>query len=126
LIDEYTNEKQPSDGEVYRRIRQYQHEHNARFQKRWWSRLSENKAKRLRQLTSPDHVDLCSAFDALLAIPGLWNGMRLGSLNRILALKCDEVCSFSCTIFTVLLLTDTGDCPISNACEELLVNSDES
>ncbi|KAF5857599.1 hypothetical protein ETB97_005528 [Aspergillus alliaceus] len=83
LVDEYANEKQPSDGEVYRKICQYQHEHNARFQKRWWSRLSENKAKRLRQLTSSkDNVDLCAAFDALLAIPGLWNGMSLGFLNK--------------------------------------------
>ncbi|ODM24144.1 hypothetical protein SI65_01734 [Aspergillus cristatus] len=94
LVDEYANEKQPSDGEVYRKIRQYQHEHNAHFQKRWWSRLSDNKAKRLRQLiSSPDNVDLCAAFDRLLAIPGLWNGMSLGSLNKVMAMKCDEVCS---------------------------------
>lgn len=97
---------------MYRRIRQYQHEHNARFQKRWWSRLSENKAKRLRQLTSPDHVDLCSAFDALLAIPGLWNGMRLGSLNRVLALKCDEV-SFFC-------LRTPDRCSVANLAQEIV------
>lgn len=91
LIDEYANEKAPSDGEVYRKLRQYQNEHNAQFQKRWWARLSENKAKRLRQLMSPDNVDICAAFDALLPIPGLWDGMSFGSLNRVLALKCDEV-----------------------------------
>ncbi|BCR83589.1 uncharacterized protein ACHE_10991S [Aspergillus chevalieri] len=91
LVDEYANEKQPNDGEVYRKICQYQHEHNAHFQKRWWSRLSDNKAKRLRQLrSSPDNVDLCAAFDGLLAIPGLWNGMSLGSLNKVMAIKCDE------------------------------------
>ncbi|KAL4936127.1 hypothetical protein BDV06DRAFT_228182 [Aspergillus oleicola] len=81
LVDEYANEKPPTDGEVYRKIRQYQHESNALFQNRWWSRLSPNKAKRLRQLTSQDNIYLCAAFDALLAIPGLWNGMSLGSLN---------------------------------------------
>ncbi|KAE8155499.1 hypothetical protein BDV40DRAFT_294282 [Aspergillus tamarii] len=90
LIDEYSNEKAPTDGEVYRKIRQYQHEANALFQNRWWTRLSPNKAKRLRQLTSPDNTHLCAAFDALLAIPGLWNGMSLGLLNTVLALKCDE------------------------------------
>ncbi|KAL2848991.1 hypothetical protein BJX68DRAFT_276174 [Aspergillus pseudodeflectus] len=90
LIDEYANEKAPSDGEVYRKIRQYQHEANALFQNRWWTRLSPNKAKRLRQLTSQDNTNLCAAFDALLAIPGLWNGMSLGLLNTVLALKCDE------------------------------------
>jgi hypothetical protein len=29
LVDEYANEKAPTDGEVYRKIRQYQHESNA-------------------------------------------------------------------------------------------------
>ncbi|KAL4958852.1 DUF3723 domain-containing protein [Aspergillus stella-maris] len=90
LVDEYANEKPPTDGEVYRKIRQYQHESNALFQNRWWSRLSPNKAKRLRQLTSQDNTYLCAAFDGLLVIPGLWNGMSLGSLNTVLALKCDE------------------------------------
>lgn len=36
LVDEYANEKQPSDGEAYQKICQYQHEHNAHFQKSWW------------------------------------------------------------------------------------------
>lgn len=91
LVDEYANEKPPTDGEVYRKIHQYKHESNALFQNRWWSRLSPNKAKRLRQLTSQDNAYLCAAFDALLAIPGLWNGMSLGSLNSVMALKCEEV-----------------------------------
>ncbi|EQL28304.1 hypothetical protein BDFG_08923 [Blastomyces dermatitidis ATCC 26199] len=90
LVDEYSNEKPPSDGEVYQKVRQYQYKANARFEERWKSRLSSNKAKRLRQLSSPAHVDVCAAFDALLAIPGLWNGMNLGSLHRVLALNCDE------------------------------------
>ncbi|KAF7133642.1 hypothetical protein CNMCM5793_004950 [Aspergillus hiratsukae] len=90
LVDEYANEKRPTDGEVYRKIRQYQHESNALFQNRWWSRLSPNKAKRLRQLFSQENTFICAAFDALLPIPGLWNGMSLGSLNSVFALKCDE------------------------------------
>lgn len=40
---------------------------------------------------SPNNVDICAAFDALLPIPGLWNSLSIGSLNRVLALKCDEV-----------------------------------
>lgn len=62
---------------------------NARFEERWMSRLSKNKAKRFRQLSS--HADIRFAFDALLVIPGLRSGMSLGSLQRVLALKCDEV-----------------------------------
>ncbi|KAJ8226356.1 hypothetical protein LV156_008966 [Aspergillus fumigatus] len=90
LVDEYANERHPNDGEVYRKIRQYQHESNALFQNRWWSRLSPNKAKRLRQLFSQENTFICAGFDALLPIPGLWKGMSLGSLNSVFALKCDE------------------------------------
>ncbi|EED20933.1 conserved hypothetical protein [Talaromyces stipitatus ATCC 10500] len=88
LIDEYSNERQPSDGEIYRKIRQYQQEHNAPFQKRWWARLTEEKARRLRQLS--DNAELCSSFDAILGIPGLWSGMSLGNLGKLMALNCDE------------------------------------
>jgi hypothetical protein len=91
LADEYANEKALTNGEVYWKIHQYQHESNARFQNWWWSWLLLNKAKRLRQLTSQDSNHLCAAFDALLAIPGLWNGMSLRSLNTVMALKYDEV-----------------------------------
>src|SRR6266487_234327 len=77
LIGEYSDEKQPSDGEVYCKIRQYQAEWNDHFQKRWRSRLSENKNTRLKQLFN--HVDFSAAFDAiLLPLPGLRPGMRLG------------------------------------------------
>ncbi|KUL83669.1 hypothetical protein ZTR_11069 [Talaromyces verruculosus] len=88
LIDEYSNERQPSDGEIYRKIRQYQQEHNAPFQKRWWARLTEEKARRLRQLS--DNAEICSSFDAILGIPGLWSGMSLGNLGKLMALHCDE------------------------------------
>ena len=90
LIDEYSNEKSPSDGEVYRKIRQYQHEANGRFEQRWSTRISENKARRMRQLSS--HVEVRAAFDALLAIPALLeHGMMLGSIPRALAVDCHEV-----------------------------------
>ncbi|KAA8642578.1 uncharacterized protein ATNIH1004_011523 [Aspergillus tanneri] len=88
LVDEYSNEKAPSDGEVYRKIRQYQQEANSRFEKLWKCRISSNKNSRLDQLSS--RTDLRAAFDALLPIPGLWNGMSIGSLHRVLALKCRE------------------------------------
>ncbi|OJD10438.1 hypothetical protein AJ78_08555 [Emergomyces pasteurianus Ep9510] len=34
LVDEYSNEKPPSDGEVYRKVHQYQYKANARFEER--------------------------------------------------------------------------------------------
>ena len=73
---------------------------------------------------SPDNIDICTAFDALLPIPGLWGSMSIGSLNRVLALKCDEVgqpwfpansgCFFANCV---------GNCPLFTAREEILVNS---
>ncbi|QKX63195.1 uncharacterized protein TRUGW13939_10364 [Talaromyces rugulosus] len=88
LVEEYTNEQQPSDGEIYRKINQYQREDNAHFQERWWARLSGTKAKRLRALRK--NIQLSTAFNALLPIPGIWGGMSIGNLPKVLALKCDE------------------------------------
>ncbi|KAH3206082.1 hypothetical protein KXW62_003601 [Aspergillus fumigatus] len=89
LLEEYSNEKPPSDGEVYWKIRQYDSEHNARFRKRWLSRLSANKEKRLKALLA--HDEFRDAFDELLAVPGLWGGEpRIGSLGKLIAAKCDE------------------------------------
>lgn len=62
-------------------------------------RLSPNKAKRLRRLTSPDNTYLCARD------PGLWNGMSLSSLNTVMALKCDEV---SLTLSRRRLISDLG------------------
>jgi hypothetical protein len=119
LAEEYSNENAPSDGEIYRKIRQYQYEASARFEKRWWDRLSPTKMKRLRQLSQPEHAYIRSAFDALLPIPGLWKGLRIGNLSRVLALKCEEVRGHCEVAF--LLLTSIGDCPLPTLCEELLV-----
>ncbi|CRG91095.1 Titin [Talaromyces islandicus] len=88
LVEEYTNERQPSDGEIYRKIIQYQREDNAHFQNRWWARLSDTKAKRLRALRN--NIELSTAFNALLPIPGVWGGMSIGNLPKVMALKCDE------------------------------------
>ncbi|QKX64376.1 uncharacterized protein TRUGW13939_11550, partial [Talaromyces rugulosus] len=90
LTEEYSNEAQPNDGEVYRKVRQYQYEASSRFEDRWLARLSPNKQKRMRQLSQPENASIRSAFDALLPIPGLWKVMSIGNLPRIIALKCDE------------------------------------
>jgi hypothetical protein len=91
LTDEYANEATPTDGEVYRKVRQYQYEASARFEERWLSRLTENKQKRMRQLSQRENSSIRSAFDSLLPITGLWNGMSIGNLPRVIAVKCDEV-----------------------------------
>ncbi|KAL3705906.1 hypothetical protein TMatcc_006915 [Talaromyces marneffei ATCC 18224] len=88
LAEEYFEEEQPSDGEIYQKIRRYQQEHNAVFERTWWARLTDDKARYLRQLSK--NIDICSAFDGLLSIPGLWGGMSLEDVAKMMALRCDE------------------------------------
>uniref|UniRef100_A0A093VHN0 Calponin likey domain-containing protein n=1 Tax=Talaromyces marneffei PM1 TaxID=1077442 RepID=A0A093VHN0_TALMA len=89
LIEEYANERRPNDGEIYRKIRQYQQEHNAHFQRRWLVRLSSSKTRRLQQLHR--NIEIQCAFDALLPITGVWDGMSIGKLSKVMALDSDEV-----------------------------------
>lgn len=59
------------------------------MERKWWARLTETKRKDLRQLLKDERYAV--AFDALLDWPGLWTTIKLGSLHRLLCLKCDEV-----------------------------------
>ncbi|KAF4763054.1 hypothetical protein N7455_003820 [Penicillium solitum] len=89
LVDEYSNERVPSDGEIYLKVRQYRYEANSHFENRWLARLSDNKARRLRGLES--HPSVRAAFDSLLGLPSLMiHGMQIGSLPQALAICCDE------------------------------------
>ena len=87
LIEEIAHEKRPTDGEVYRKVRE--HQGNSFAEARWWSCLSANKQNELKRLLR--RRDFTDAFDALLDIRGLWrDGMRLGMTKFLLDLKCDE------------------------------------
>jgi hypothetical protein len=55
----------------------------------WRARLTDDQAQHLRQLSN--NIDLRSAFDAPLLIPGLWSGMNLEDVAKVMALNCDEV-----------------------------------
>ncbi|KAJ5976578.1 hypothetical protein N7481_010285 [Penicillium waksmanii] len=91
LVDEYSNQKKPTDGEVYRKIRQYEGEGNEAFRERWFVRLSPSNQERLDQLDNKKNRRLRHAFDRLLAIPGLWpGGMRISLLHRLIASGCIE------------------------------------
>ncbi|EGE83734.2 alpha-1,3-glucan synthase [Blastomyces dermatitidis ATCC 18188] len=66
LIEEYANQKKPTDGESNR--------------------------ERLEQLNSPRNRQLRQVFDALLVIPGLWNGgMRISMVHQLVAINCIEI-----------------------------------
>lgn len=95
MIEEYSSEKDPDDGEIYRKIREYQGYQgagNPYFEKRWWARLSaisNHKRDNLEQLFRRPQYR--AAFDVQLDIPGLGGGMRLSTLHKMLAMRCDEV-----------------------------------
>src|SRR4030081_2686925 len=88
LIEGHSNEQDPSDGEIYCKIRQYDREGNIYLKNRWKTRLSDHGQRCLQQIFI--HDGLRTAFDALLAIPGLWGGMRISTLSKIITMKCDQ------------------------------------
>jgi hypothetical protein len=89
IVELYSNEQRPSDGEIFRKIRLYHRENDVLSENQWWACLDNSKLRNLRQLLK--NGPLTSAFDSLMDMPGLWTNVRLGALNRLLALKCDEV-----------------------------------
>ena len=93
-MEEYANEKKPTDGEIYRKIRQYESEENEAFRERWFVRLSPSNQVRLDQLDNKKNRRLRHALDRLLTVPGLWpGGMRISILHRLIASGCVEVSS---------------------------------
>jgi len=111
LIEEYSNEDKPSGGEIYCKIRRYRKERNLCFERRWWARLSDHGRRSLRQLFR--HDELTAAFDDLLEIPGLWDGMRISTLPKLMGMKCDEVGLGSCGHAGLLIRTNRKSCGIS-------------
>jgi hypothetical protein len=92
LAEEYLNEKPPSDGEIFCKIRQYHLANDEANELKWWARLTETKRKDLKQLLKD--ARFANAFDSMLPWPGLWAPVKLGSLHRLLCLKCDEARAF--------------------------------
>jgi hypothetical protein len=139
LTDEYSSEKAPDDGTFYRKIREYQGylgEANAFFEKRWLARLSaesEHKRECFDQLSR--HPGFRAAFDSLLLdIPALDGGMRLGTMHKVIGMRCDEVsilhlracsankCRNTFTILGSFMTGGTSECfeGTNQRCESLL------
>ncbi|ELR09839.1 hypothetical protein GMDG_04322, partial [Pseudogymnoascus destructans 20631-21] len=87
LVEEYANEEKPSDGEIYYKMRCYHFQRNFSFEMRWKARLRGKRKEYLLTLTRNEA--LTAAFDNLLDIPGLWGGMKIATLHKVMALKCD-------------------------------------
>lgn len=90
LIEEYANEEKSTDGEIYCKIRQYHFQQNLGFEQRWWTWLTPQKSKNLKQLLR--HDGYRAAFDAFLHVPSLLEeGLMLGIWHKVAAVRCDEV-----------------------------------
>jgi hypothetical protein len=104
LVEEYANERKPTDGEIYRKIRQYEGDYDETFRERWFVRLSSSNQERLDQLDKKKNRRIRGAFDRLLTIPGLWpGGMRISVVHRLIASGCVEVSFRNCLSSTVLI-----------------------
>lgn len=89
IIESFLNEQKPSDGEIFRKIRLYHRQNDVEAENRWWACLDKSKLRDLRQLLKKQEI--AAAFDDLIDLPGLWGRIQLGAIQRLLALKCDEV-----------------------------------
>ncbi|KAF2650673.1 hypothetical protein K491DRAFT_666825 [Lophiostoma macrostomum CBS 122681] len=88
IVELYSNEQRPADGEIFRKILLYRRLHDELSENQWWAYLDKSKPKDLRQLLK--NQLLASAFGSLVDMPGLWAKLQLGALHRLLALKCVE------------------------------------
>ncbi|KAK5111090.1 hypothetical protein LTR85_012265 [Meristemomyces frigidus] len=87
LVEEYKNERQFADGDIFRYYRDAQIRNDQRSVKRWLARLSACKRRNLMQLEKADHGRVIEALDNLLPYTGLWQQLQLGALNRLLPLR---------------------------------------
>jgi hypothetical protein len=70
-------------------MRRYHFQRNFAFEMRWKARLRGKRQECLVSLTRNERM--LAAFDDLLDIPGLWDGMQITTLHKMKALKCDTV-----------------------------------
>lgn len=89
LREEYSNSSNFSDGEIFRHIRLYHRLDNSIAERKWWARLTKDKAKDLKRILNIKA--LREGFDDLLDITGLWDAFHIGTMRRYLVLKCHEV-----------------------------------
>lgn len=97
LRERFPNDKRPPDGLIYERIRYYEGYLDGPVNRiaanHWWAALERvpgsKKGKYLRAFLK--HPTLPQAFDELLPIAGIWEGMRIGLLHKLVSMRCDEV-----------------------------------
>ena len=89
----FSNEGHPSDGHIYSQIRLYDLQGNANAERQWWARPRPNKRQDLKRLLNQKSSQrYAAALDALLDLPGLWDGVRGGMWKKLMDSRCEEVC----------------------------------
>ncbi|OAF59237.1 hypothetical protein VC83_04180 [Pseudogymnoascus destructans] len=84
LDEEYSNEDRPCDGQIYRKIREYQY-----LPQKADALILPATCKRLRGLFR--HRLVAAGFDALTKIPALFDaGMKVTTLHTVMATRCYE------------------------------------
>jgi len=119
LIEEYANEEQLSDSEAYRKIREYDFLKQFSLETRWWTRLSSHRATNLKQLLR--HKNIIAAFNSLLKIPALLERMRISTLHKMFATRCDEINALSEPLWCTYWLS--GNSALSSSHQRVLVLS---
>ena len=95
LRQEYSCGEGIEPGVVNRNLRRAALAGNVAAKKRWLSKLSWTKRRDVLSLEKradkdPQWGHLQAAFDRLLPFPGLWPSFQVGTLHRILSLRCPE------------------------------------
>jgi hypothetical protein len=91
IREKFSHEQKFSDGEIFRKILYYHMiDIQPREEAKWWARLTTTKRDDLKQLLKTN--DFEASFGKFILYPGLWDSIQLGSLHRLLTLKCYEVC----------------------------------
>ena len=106
IVQEFPNCRPSSDGDIFRNIRLCWQRGDSSGEDMWWARLTTDKAKDLRRLLR--NSEFVIAFDNLLPLRGLWTSVALGSLHRLLRLKCHEVEPSISTSLQILTMYAVG------------------
>ena len=89
ISESYGHENTFKDGHIVRMILKYHLMGPKQAEMRWRGRLTKTKLHNLNKLLKLDGFG--AALSKLLNFPGIWSGLELGSLHRLLYLKCNEV-----------------------------------
>ena len=92
LREEYTNDRNFCDDNIYRHLRISQRMNNAIEKNKWLARLSKCKRKNLKQFQRRQELRrLTFVLNDLLSYVKLWSTLQIETFHRLLNLKCSKI-----------------------------------